>query len=74
LNIVEIESKFLTQLEALLKHKVLNDQEFARAHEVGREEKDNPEARKREITNLQNKAKASESLIEKVPDTIKTFE
>jgi hypothetical protein len=73
-RLTELEASFLTQLDGLLKRKVLTEQEFARANEVARSEKANLEARKRELTDLLSYAKANEALIERVPQAIKTFE
>jgi DNA repair exonuclease SbcCD ATPase subunit len=69
----ELEDQFKTQLEGLLKRKVLTEQEFARANEIARAEKANLEERREELTSLLSQSRASEALIEKVPQAIKTF-
>ena len=72
-KLAELDLLFLTQLDDLLKRKVLTEQEFAKANEVARSQKAELEARKAELSKLLSKAKASEELIAKVPKAIKTF-
>jgi hypothetical protein len=73
-RLVELESQFLTQLDGLLKRKVLTEQEFAKANEKTRNEKADLEVRKEELSKLLSQARASEDLIKKIPTAIKTFE
>ena len=70
----ELESQFFSQLDGLLKRKVLTEQEFAKANEAARSQQAELEARKKELSKLLSQARASEELIEKVPKAIKTFE
>jgi hypothetical protein len=72
-RLVELEMQFLTQLDGLLKRKVLTEEEFAKANEAARSEKAELEARKEELTRLLSRVKAREDLIKKVPQAIKTF-
>ena len=73
-RLAEMETQFLSQLDGLLKRKVLTEQEFAKANETARSQKADLEARKEELSKLLSQAKASEAMIEKVPTAIKTFE
>ena len=68
-----LELQILTQLDGLLKRKVLNEQEFAKANEKVRTDKSQLEARKKELTDKLTQARATEAMIEKVPRVIKTF-
>jgi spermidine synthase len=68
-----LELQFLTQLDGLLKRKVLTEQEFARANEAARSQKAELEARKEELSRLLSRARASEAMIQRVPRDIKTF-
>jgi site-specific DNA recombinase len=70
----ELEAQFLTQLDGLLKRKVLTEQEFAKANEKARNDKAELEARKEELNQLLSRARASEDLIKRIPTAIKTFE
>jgi site-specific DNA recombinase len=72
-RLAEMETQFLSQLDGLLKRKVLTEQEFAKANETARSQKADLEGRKEELAKLLNQAKASEALIERVPKAIKTF-
>ena len=72
-RLAELDSQFLHQL-GLLNRKVLNEQEFTRANEVARSQKADLETRKEELSKLLGQARASESLIERVPKAIQTFE
>jgi predicted nucleic acid-binding Zn-ribbon protein len=69
-----LEAQFLTQLDGLLKRKVITEQEFIKANEAARSQKADLEARKEELSRVLSRAKASEALVEKVPKAIKTFE
>jgi hypothetical protein len=73
-RLAELEAQFLTQLDGLLKRKVLTEQEFARANEVTRAKKEELEARKVELSSLLSQARATETLVEKVPRAILAFE
>lgn len=73
-RLADLESQFLTQLDSLLKRKVLSEQEFIKANEVARSQKAELEARRAELANQLKQARASEALVEKVPLAIKTFE
>jgi hypothetical protein len=68
-----LDAQFLTQLDGLLKRKVLTESEFAKANGVARSQKEELEAKKAELSKQLNKAKASEALVAKVPLAIKTF-
>jgi hypothetical protein len=70
----ELEVQFMTQLDGLLKRKVLTEQEFAKANEKARNEKAELETRREEINKLLSRARASEEMIKKIPTAIKTFE
>jgi site-specific DNA recombinase len=72
-RLTDLELQFLTQLDGLLKRKVLTEQEFSRANEIARTKKVELEARKEELTNLLSKVRATEAMVEKVPQAIKTF-
>ena len=73
-RLADLEVQFLTQLDGLLKRKVLTEQEFAKANEAARSQKAELEVRKEELSKLLSQAQASEALIERVPRAIKTFE
>ena len=73
-RLADLDTQFLTQLDGLLKRKVLNEQEFAKANESARSQKADLEARKEELTNLLSKVRATEAMVERVPRVIKTFE
>jgi hypothetical protein len=72
-RLVELEMQFLTQLDGLLKRKVLTEEEFAKVNESARSEKAELEGRKEELTRLLSRVKAREDLIKRVPQAIKTF-
>lgn len=72
-RLAALESQFLTQLDGLLKRKVLTEQEFVKANEVARAQKTELEVRKEEISRLLSTARASEAMIQKIPQAIKTF-
>jgi hypothetical protein len=63
----ELEAQFLTQLDGLLKRKVLTERAFTNANEKARSEKTELVARKEELIKLLSQARASESLIQRVP-------
>jgi site-specific DNA recombinase len=73
-RLTELEVQFLTQLDGLLKRKILNEQEFTKANEIARSQKASLEARKEELSALLSQARANEALIEKVPKAILAFE
>jgi site-specific DNA recombinase len=73
-RLADLDTQFLTQLDGLLKRKVLNEQEFAKANEAARSQKADLEMRREELTNLLNKVRATEAMVERVPRVIKTFE
>jgi site-specific DNA recombinase len=73
-RLAELELQFLTQLDGLLKRKVLTEQEFSKANETARTQKADLEARKEELSRLLSQARASEELIRRIPTVIKTFE
>jgi site-specific DNA recombinase len=72
-RLTELETQFINQLDGLLKRKVLNEQEFAKANESVRSQKADLERRKGELTNQLKQARASQALVEKIPKVIKTF-
>jgi site-specific DNA recombinase len=72
-RLTDLDSQFLSQLNGLLKRKVLTEDEFAKANDSARLEKADLELRKSELAKLLSRARASESMIERVPRTIKTF-
>jgi len=72
-RLTDLELQFLTQLDGLLKRKVLTEQEFTKANEISRSKKVELETRKEELTNLLSQVKATEAMVEKVPLAIKTF-
>jgi hypothetical protein len=53
-RLAELELQFLSQLDSLLKRKVLTEQEFAKANETARSQKADLEARKEELTRQLN--------------------
>jgi len=71
--LADLEAQFLTQLDGLLKRKVLTEQEFAQANEAARSEKASLEARKVELAKLLSQERAKKELLEKVPQTIKSY-
>jgi site-specific DNA recombinase len=73
-RLAELELQFLSQLDGLLKRKVLTEQEFAKANESARSQKAELQARKEDLTGLLNRARASAALVEKIPRAIKSFE
>ncbi len=72
-RLAELESQFLNQLDSLLKRRVTNEQEFAKANESLRTEKAELKKRQAELTKKLKQAKASEALVERVPKAIKIF-
>jgi hypothetical protein len=72
-RLADLEVQFLSQIDGLLKRKVLTEQEFAKANELARSKKAEVETRKEELTGLLSQARASEALIERTPRVIKTF-
>jgi site-specific DNA recombinase len=73
-RLADMETQFLSQLDGLLNRKVLTEQEFAKANETARTQKADLEARKEDLSRLVSQARASEALIEKIPQAIQTFE
>jgi hypothetical protein len=73
-RLAELEVQFLTQLDGLLKRKVLTEREFAKANEAARSQKAELEARKEELTKLVSRVKASEDMVEKIPRAIISFQ
>jgi hypothetical protein len=73
-RLADLDTQFLTQLDGLLKRKVLNEQEFAKANEAAMLQKSDLEERKEELTDLLSKVRATEAMVERVPRVIKTFE
>jgi len=73
-RLADLEAQFLSQLDGLLKRKVINEQEFTKVNTVKRSEKAELEARKEAVSKLLSQAQASEALIERVPKAIKSFE
>jgi hypothetical protein len=65
--------RFLSQLDGLLRRKVLTEQEFAKANEVARSQKADLETRKVDLSALLNRARASEAMVERIQKVIKTF-
>jgi hypothetical protein len=72
-RLADLELHFLTQLDGLLKRKVLTEQEFAKANEIARSQKADLEKRQAELISQLSRARASEALIERVPRAIQTF-
>jgi hypothetical protein len=73
-RLAELETQFMTQLEGLLKRKVLTEQEFAKANGAARAQKAELGDRKEELIKLIIRVKASEAMVEKIPQAILTFE
>jgi ABC-type anion transport system duplicated permease subunit len=73
-RLADLDAQFLSQLDGLLKRKVINEQEFTKANTAARSQKAELEVRKEALSKLLSQAKASEALIERVPKAIKTFE
>jgi site-specific DNA recombinase len=73
-RLADLDAQFLTQLDGLLKRKVLTEEEFAKANQAARSQKAELEMRKDELSDLLKQARAQASLIEKIPHAIKTFE
>jgi site-specific DNA recombinase len=72
-RLADLDAQFLTQLDGLLKRKVISEEQFAKANAVSESQKTDLEARREELSKLLKKVSASESLIERVPKVIKTF-
>ena len=72
-RLADLEAHFLQRLDDLLKRGVLTEQEFARANETAREQKRVLETRKMELQTWLEQEHARASLVEKVPQTVKTF-
>ena len=72
-RLADLDNQFLSQLDGLLKRRVLTEEEFAKANESARGEKAELEMRKAELSDLLKQAKATESLVKKIPGAIKTF-
>ena len=70
----DLESQFLNQLDGLLKRKVLTETEFAKANEKARAEKEELETRKTELIKKLDECRSMETMIEKVPRAIQSFE
>jgi hypothetical protein len=71
--LAELEVQFITQLDGLLKRKVLTEDEFTKANETARSQKADLEARKSELSNLLQKVCVNKALVKRVPQAIKTF-
>jgi len=67
------EAQFMTRLDDLLKRKILNEQEFAKANQAARVEVSTLEARKKELKDWTEEARARTSLADTLPQSIKTF-
>jgi hypothetical protein len=67
------EAQFMTRLDDLLKRKILNEQEFAKANQAARVEVHNLEARKKELKDWTEEARARTNLADALPQSIKTF-
>lgn len=63
-RLTEYESGFLARLDDLLKRRILNEQEFAKANETARNEKAVLESRKAELEELVLKERERTSLAE----------
>ena len=61
------------QLDGLLKRKVLTEEEFAKANEKTRAEQADLEKRKAELTSKLQQVRATEAMVERVPQAIKAF-
>ena len=72
-RLADFEARFLTRLDDLLKRKILSEQEFARANQAARAEVATLEARKGELKDWIEKARARTSLANTLPRSIKTF-
>jgi hypothetical protein len=72
-RLADLDAQFLTQLDGLLKRKVKSEEQFAKANAVSESQKADLEARREELLKLLKKARASEALITRVPNAIKTF-
>jgi site-specific DNA recombinase len=72
-RLAELETQFLTQLDALLKRQVLTEQEFAKANESARAEKAALEARKEELVSSLKQERATQELVERLPQDIKSY-
>jgi hypothetical protein len=73
-RLADLDTQFLSQLDGLLKRKVINEREFTKANEAARSQKAELEVRKAAVSKLLSQAQASEALLERVPRAIKTFE
>jgi hypothetical protein len=72
-KLTELDAQFLSQLDGLLKRKVLTEKEFAKANETARTQKEELGNRKEELTTKLQQAQASEALIDRVPLEIQSF-
>lgn len=72
-RLADLEARFLTRLDDLLKREVLSEQEFSRANQAARAEVATLEARKAELKDWIEKARARASLANTLPQSIKTF-
>jgi DNA repair exonuclease SbcCD ATPase subunit len=70
-RLADLDAQFLTQLDGLLKRRVLTEDEFAKANEAARSQKTDLAVRKVELSTLLQKARASEDLVQRVPQAIK---
>ncbi len=73
-RLADLDAQFLSQLDGLLKRKVINEQEFTKANTAARSQKAELEVRREAVSRLLSQAKVSEALIERVPKAIKSFE
>ena len=72
-RLADLEAQFLHRLDDLLKRGILTEQEFARANESAREQVKVLEARKTELTTWLGQEHARASLVEQVPQAVRTF-
>ncbi len=69
----DLQSHFLTRLDDLLKRKVLNEEEFARANQSARDEASKLEARKNELKAWLEKERDRTALAAKLPESVQSF-
>ena len=72
-RLADLESQFLRRLDDLLKRGVLTEQEFARANETAREQTRVLKDRQTELKTWLEQEHARASLVERVPQAVKTF-
>jgi site-specific DNA recombinase len=72
-RLMDLDEQFMKRLDDLLKKGLLSEEEFGRANGAAREQKRELEARKAELSDWLDQEHTRASLVDRLPETIKTF-